>query len=327
MNDELKPRTETAAITKTATEYLAYRRPSISFRNARTAFLALIQALGISQEEEILLPSYIGWSSREGSGVFDPVTETGARYRFYRMSPRLEIDVEDLRAKLVNHHPRLLVLIHYFGYPDTNIQEIVHLARSRGVLVLEDEAHSLYSDWIGGSCGRFGDAAIMSLHKMLPLPEGGLLIANASLDPDLLHSDVVKRLQKPLQGHPSDFDLYSIAMVRRANAIKLYDLLEPLRKHFEPLFPLPPEGVVPQTVPVVVHELSRDDLYFALNAVGYGVVSLYHTLIEQISASDYPEMHKLSRCVLNLPVHQDASQDQLAQMIQFMAKLIKTNKS
>src|SRR5690606_16961304 len=106
MNDGLKPQKDNAALAKTATEYRAFRRPNIPFRNARTAFLAFLQALGISREEEILLPSYIGWSQREGSGVFDPVVETGASYRFYRMSPRLEIDVEDLKAKIVNHRPR-----------------------------------------------------------------------------------------------------------------------------------------------------------------------------------------------------------------------------
>lgn len=327
MSDELNPQTDKPAVTKTATEYLAYRRPNTSFRNARTAFLALLHALGISREEEILLPSYIGWSSREGSGVFDPVAETGAKYRFYRMSPRLEIDIEDLKAKLVHHHPRLLVLIHYFGYPDNSVQEVANFARSRGVFVLEDEAHSLYSDWIGGTCGRYGDAAILSLHKMLPMPEGGLLIANSSLEQNLLQSDAVRRLQKPLRNQPFDYDLHSIAVVRRANAIKLYKLLEPLKSYFEPLYPLPPEGVIPQTLPVVVHEMSRDELYFTLNAAGYGVVSLYHTLIEQISASDYPEMHKLSRCILNLPVHQDASQDQLAEMTQLMTQLTKTTKS
>lgn len=327
MNDANNLQKESATLAKTATEYLAFRRPSISFRNARTAFLALLQTLGISREEEILLPSYIGWSPREGSGVFDPVLEAGANYRFYRMSPRLEIDVEDLKAKIVHHHPRLLVLIHYFGYPDNSVQEIANFAKSRGVFVLEDEAHSLYSDWIGGTCGRYGDAAILSLHKMLPMPEGGLLIANSSLEQNLLQSDAVRRLQKTLQSQPFDYDLHSIAVVRRANAIMLYELLEPLRRYFEPLYPLPQEGVIPQTFPVVVHEMSRDELYFTLNAAGYGVVSLYHTLIEQISASSYPEMHKLSRCILNLPVHQDATQNQLAEMTRLMTQLTRTTKS
>lgn len=158
----------------------AFLRPSFSFLNARSAFKALLQGLELSQDDEVLLPSYIGWSEYEGSGVFDPIQEVGMRFSFYRVTRDLMIDFQDLSFKLATKKPKLLLLIHYFGYPDPNLEKIASLAHKAGVYVLEDEAHALFSDWIGGVCGRFGNAAIFSLHKMLPFESGGMLLLNDS---------------------------------------------------------------------------------------------------------------------------------------------------
>ena len=66
---------------------------------------------------------------------------------------------------------------------------------------------------------------------------------------------------------------------------------------------------------MIIADRSRDALYFKLNEAGYGVVSLYHTLIAPIDAQAYPVSHWLARRVLNLPVHQDIQPHQLEAMI------------
>jgi hypothetical protein len=48
-----------------------------------------------------------------------------------------------------------------------------------------------------------------------------------------------------------------------------------------------------------------------MNSKGYGVVTLYHTLIDQISCEEHPQAHALARSILNLPVHQDADPDKM----------------
>ena len=52
---------------------------------------------------------------------------------------------------------------------------------------------------------------------------------------------------------------------------------------------------------MIVREANRDELYERMNAAGFGVVSLYHTLIEQIPRDEFPESFELSRTILNLP--------------------------
>ena len=281
-----------------------------------------MQALDFSSDDEVLLPAYVGWSPKEGSGVFDPIRQLSVRFRFYRMTRGLRIDLEHLRAQLATGRPRLLFLIHYFGYPDPCLPEVVALAREQGILVFEDEAHAMLSDWIGGLCGRYGDAAIFSLHKMLPYESGGLLILNEPFDAATAARLRGSPLRQSLEQSPWDYDLWSIAEVRRQNTQRLLELLWPLGGRVEPLFRQLPDGVVPHTLPVVIVNNPRDELYLQLNKSGYGVVSLYHTLIDPIQESEFPDSRWLSHRILNLPVHQDTSPEVLQAMIAKLEQLL-----
>ncbi len=134
-----------------------------------------------------MLPSYIGVSPKEGSGVFDPIRRLKCRYDFYRLDRRLFIDMDDLEAKIKLVKPKVLLLIHYFGFPDPNLSMVIKLAEANGILVIEDEAHSMLSDLVGGICGRLSDSAIFSFHKLLPVDQGGALVLN-KIENDILMS-------------------------------------------------------------------------------------------------------------------------------------------
>jgi dTDP-4-amino-4,6-dideoxygalactose transaminase len=309
-------------ISKKAENRNNYVRPVVPFLNARTAFKALLKELNIAPSQKILLPAYIGWSPNEGSGVFDPIKELEINYDFYRVNSDLSIDVEDINKKISSGNFSLVVLIHYFGYPDKKITEIASIARDNGVFILEDEAHAMYSDLLGGVCGRYGDAAILSLHKMLPVCSGGLLLLNKRD-----HGKMLERLSKceyyaPLDYNLLEFDFIQIAKTRRNNAAILMELVAPLRGRVDLLFQSLPDGVVPQTLPILIRSASRDQIYNDLNNSGYGVVTLYHTLIKQITKEDFPVSHHLSQQILNLPVHQDISADQFEAMVIELSKLV-----
>jgi dTDP-4-amino-4,6-dideoxygalactose transaminase len=231
------------------------------------------------------------------------------------MDGRLRIDLESFAAQLASHPVRVVVLIHYFGYLDPNYVRAVELARAAGATVLEDSAHAMLTDLVGGGCGRLGDASIYSLHKMFPTPSGGMLVQNGGTpNTDSSPAD----LHFPFWS----YDLLGISERRRANAQQLTELLQPLSSHVEPLWPILGRSEVPQTYPVLIHGLSRFDLYLAMNEAGHGVVSLYHTMIEQLNPVDYPDAHQIASTILNLPVHQDTSADALRSMVDFMTGAI-----
>jgi dTDP-4-amino-4,6-dideoxygalactose transaminase len=305
-------------ITKSAERPSNYARSIIPFRSAREALGAILRALDIGSGK-VLLPAYIGWSPREGSGVFDPIASLHLDYSFYTLDERLRIDLESLRTELQSGRIRVIVIIHYFGYVDPAYTEIVKIARDHGVFVLEDEAHAMLSDVVGGICGRLGDACVYSFHKMLPVASGGAAIVN----------DPASHLSQRLVASPGctlplcDFDLHRIAGKRRANSLLLDELVRDPDSHLthalEPLFGAPGPGEFPQTYPVLIRDGSRDHLYHEMNATGFGVVSLYHTLISEITSACFPATARVSRHILNLPVHQDTSEKALESMVRELA--------
>lgn len=302
-------------IAKRASDPDKYRRTSFSFENARSALKAFLASVSVQPEDLVLLPAYVGWSPREGSGVLDPIRSLGLRYAFYRLDQRLRIDVGHLRQLMDELPVTVLLVIHYFGYRDPGYPEAVALARQHDAVVMEDEAHSMLTDLIGGTTGRLGDAAIYSLHKILPVPDGGMLVLNAGgnrLEPQIAAARSAFDLWQ--------FDLAEIAERRRRNAFRLTELLGPLAGTIDPLWGDPADDEVPQTYPVIVRTGSRDRLYDEMNQAGVGVVSLYHTLVKGIPA-EFEASHQLSRRMLNLPVHQEVDPEALPGVVQTLASL------
>ena len=299
-------------IGKNASNPLNGVRRAIPFASARRAFRAVLQAAGAGGK--VLLPAYIGWSPKEGSGVFDPVRELGLEFRFYALDERLRIDLNSLGAELARGDVRVLVLIHYFGRVDPRYTDAVRLGRERGAFIVEDEAHAMFSDLVGGICGRLGDAAIYSFHKLLPVESGGALVLNEAA------IAWAARIKAPAgEMAAAQFDLHRIAEIRRTNWRLVDGLIRESGAEMEPLFSSLAAGEIPQSYPVLIRHGSRDDLYRRMNAAGFGVVSLYHTLIAAIDPQRFPESARTSRLILNLPVHQDAAEGDLVDLVDELA--------
>jgi dTDP-4-amino-4,6-dideoxygalactose transaminase len=319
-------------ITKVASNNELFKRNLKAFPSARAAFKEYLKALKLSSNDLVLLPAYIGWNKHEGSGVFDPIKELNLKYEFYAIDKNLQIVMDDLQTKLDNMHENgVLLIIHYFGRPDPNLIKVVKSAQSKGIKIIEDAAHALYSSWVGGSCGSIGDATIYSLHKMLPTESGGILQLN-SVDlvtsfenyEQLTSIGQVVNVDDDFLRVGSLYDMVGIARVRKENEDFLRNLIMPLQGNIDLLWPeLMPSNVYLQTLPVIIKNQIREDFYFGLNEAGFGAVSLYHTMIKEINKNDYPDSYKLARTILNLPIHQECSKEGLKNMVRCMESLIK----
>lgn len=306
-------------VSKLAVDQEAFRRRVIQCASGRDAIATFARGAGASAGDLVLCPAYVGWSPREGSGVLDPLVSLELEVGFYRVGADLRVDVTDLAAQLKARSTAGVVLIHFFGHVDPSYLEIVRAIRESGAWCLEDEAHALFTDLVSGTCGRLGDASVLSLHKMLPVTAGGALLINEG---DRLS------LAGLYEGRESpsmlwEYDLAGIASQRRRNAAEVAAMLAPFVGRVDPLWPLfGKSGEVPQTYPVVLRNANRDAVYRVMNAEGYGVVSLYHTLVEGIDPTRYPLSHQLSRTILNLPIHQDLRTEQLADLVAHLINVL-----
>jgi dTDP-4-amino-4,6-dideoxygalactose transaminase len=291
-----------------------FNRELYFFDRARDGFRYLLNKVSSIKDGIVLLPSFIGWSALEGSGVFDPVRESSMEFDFYAMNEKLHIDIDDLQKKFNDNKVAVFVIIHYYGHIDPCYKEVINLARKYSCVILEDEAHALYSDIIDGKCGRSGDAIIFSIHKMLPLKNGGALGIN--------NENV---LEKPNNESAAsvifNYDLWTIAQKRKKNARLLHKLTINL-DGVKPLWGSLDETETLQSFPVIVEDVDRNILYEIMNNDGFGVVSLYHTLIPEITKEKFPKSHELASKIMNLPVHQDANIDSLEIMCQKLQEAV-----
>lgn len=293
-------------ITKQQEKENNFKRNMYFFKSARESFEYLLKNL--FQDKVILIPAYIGYSSKEGSGIFDPIKNSNIKYKFYKLSLNLSIKKRTL-YKLIDTNPNgVLLLVHYFGFQDNDIQEIKKYAKKRGVIIIEDCAHSFFQFFTNSQTNS--DYYIFSLHKMFPFKKGGLLLSKKELTID---TNIVY--------NPFEYDIHAIANTRRKNYNYLVKKLEELPKIT--ILHKKLHKTVPQTLPIVVKsEELRDKLYFKMNKKGFGAVSLYHELISQVDQKKFQNESYLSKHILNLPIHQDAKKRELDKMVTKIKKLM-----
>jgi dTDP-4-amino-4,6-dideoxygalactose transaminase len=272
------------------------------YSSAREGFKEVLKRPEL-KKKRILLPAYIGYSSHEGSGVFDPVVQTGTKYLFYHFNSRLQIDAGKLKALIRKNPGQMLLLIDYFGFKDKNLAAIKAYARQYRLTIIEDFAHAVFTFFQNPAIDF--DYGLFSIHKMFPSEMGGAVL-----------SRVMMKETKHYSGELFNYDFQAISKKRRENyqfLLKKFQGL-PKKNGVEIMYKNLGE-VIPQTFPVLVkNRQMRDFLYFALNKTGYGVVSLYHTLIKPIDFS-HPVEQNISSRILNFPVHQDVKVKDLRKML------------
>ena len=123
-------------ITKKANNKDNFRKQVIFTDAAREGWKYILQSL--KPNSRILLPSYIGITDREGSGIFDPVLETGLSYDFYDLNHDLSISYYELEQCISKTKYDLILLVHYFGFKIQNIKAIIALCKKHNLIVKYD---------------------------------------------------------------------------------------------------------------------------------------------------------------------------------------------
>jgi len=144
------------------------------FFRARNAIYHLIRSLGLTNGEAVLVPDY-----HSGSEVW-AIRAAGASVRYFHIDTDLEPDLEDVRRICEVEKPRVLLTIHYNGWPQP-IDEIAAICREHGIILIEDCAHAMFSAKGTRPLGSYGDYSVFCLYKSVPVPNGGVLVCNGEM--------------------------------------------------------------------------------------------------------------------------------------------------
>lgn len=144
------------------------RQPYAAAVSSGTAALHLLfAALGIKENDEIIMPSY-GCVALYNAAAYCGANAVLADVR----ESDFHIEPEDVKKKLTRR-TKLIVVPHLFGFCAP-----VEKLKSFGVPVVEDIAQSIGAENSGKPCGSFGDYAVCSFYatKMLTTGEGGMVL-------------------------------------------------------------------------------------------------------------------------------------------------------
>lgn len=138
--------------------------------SGRIAIGLALREMGVRAGDKVLVPA---WHS---PSMVPPVLWRGAQPVFYKLRADTSADLADIVDKL-DDSVRVLMVTHYFGFPQPEIAALRTLCDARGIRLLEDCAHCLIGEHQGRPVGAWGDYAIASSMKFLPIYEGGLLVS------------------------------------------------------------------------------------------------------------------------------------------------------
>jgi dTDP-4-amino-4,6-dideoxygalactose transaminase len=151
-------------------EWLGVPRVLLTSSCTHALELALL-ALGVGPGHEVICPSFTFVSTANAA------LRVGARPVFADIEETsLGLDAADVERR-ISAATRALLPVHYAGLaPD--MDALLSLARTRGLLVVEDAAQGLGAAYAGRALGTLGDAGCFSFHetKNLTCGEGGALV-------------------------------------------------------------------------------------------------------------------------------------------------------
>jgi dTDP-4-amino-4,6-dideoxygalactose transaminase len=164
---------ETEALEYEFAEYFKVKH-AIAVSSCTTALHLANLAVGVKQKNEVICPSltFVATSNSViyagGTPVFADITSTDD----WTISPN-EIE------KKINKNTRAIIVMHYGGFA-CQMDEILNIAKTNNIQVIEDAAHCPGSTYKGKKLGSIGDISCFSFfsNKNISTGEGGMICTN-----------------------------------------------------------------------------------------------------------------------------------------------------
>ncbi len=142
--------------------------------NGSAALEIAVKALGISEGDEVIMPSHTIISCSAA------VTKLGAiPVLIDSEKESWNMDVELIEDK-INANTKAILAVHTYGFP-VKMDKVLFLAKKYNLFVIEDAAEMIGQHYDSQKCGSMGDISIMSFYpnKHITSGEGGAILTNS----------------------------------------------------------------------------------------------------------------------------------------------------
>lgn len=157
-------------------EFAAYQSANhcIGVANATDGLEIAIEALDLPPGSEIIVPANSFIASSEA------VTRTGHRVVFVDPDPDTYCVTAERIEKVITSRTRAVMAVHLYGQP-ADLWEILALAKSRNLRVIEDAAQAHGAELDGRRVGALGDVGVFSFYpgkNLGAFGDGGAVVTN-----------------------------------------------------------------------------------------------------------------------------------------------------
>ena len=146
---------------------------SLTTSNGTVALHLALAALGINQEDEVIVPDFTFVATANAVKYLGAkVITVDIDEETYCISPKA---IENA----ITSKTKAIVPVHLYGHP-ANMDEINKIAKNNNVFVIEDAAEAHGAEINGEKVGGLGEAGIFSLYgnKIITSGEGGIITTN-----------------------------------------------------------------------------------------------------------------------------------------------------
>lgn len=209
----------TQAFEQAAADYLGVKH-AIAVTNATAGLHLACSALGISEGDEVIVPSltFVATSNAvlytRGVPVFADITSLK------------DLDISPAAIeKQINEKTRAIMVMHYGGYA-CDMERISLIAKMHNLHLIEDAAHAIGSELEGHMLGTLGEVGVYSFfsNKNMTTGEGGMVVTNddeIARKVRLMRSHGMTSLTWDRhQGHAWDYDVVELGYNYRIDEMR-----------------------------------------------------------------------------------------------------------
>ncbi len=193
---------------------------AIGVSNATTALHLSLKALGVGRGDEVIVPDMTFVATANA------VIHSGAIPVFADVETAdMNISIESIKDNITTKTKAILP-VHFAGKV-CNIEEVMKIARSNNLLVIEDCAHAIGARYENKHVGNFGEAGCFSFYptKNITTIEGGMIITNSRKVAEYVraarnHGITKSLLERYSHGKPWDYDIIESGYNYRLDEIR-----------------------------------------------------------------------------------------------------------
>lgn len=313
---------------------------AVAVSSGTAALHTSLVAYGVGHGDEVIVPAFTF------EATANVVLACGARPVFADIKDDYNIDPQDVRRKLTKK-TKAVIPVDVYGYP-ADLDEIMELAESKSLKVIEDAAESLGAEYRGRQAGKTDHAGCFSLYatKVITSGEGGAITTD---DDELADSARLVRNHGMRAGYDTSVLGFNYRMpemtaavasvqmdrldgyvkTRRRNAKLLSEAVSKVkgarltqqasdRKHVWYLY-------------TVLLERRRAEVMKRLREAGIGASAYWETPVNRMplykelgyAGLKLPMAYKAAAGVLSLPVHPGVTEQEIAYIGEEFSKAVR----